>query len=201
MKAWTASFRYPIFISGFQPTLPVPPLSTIYGILSAAKGELVTPNEARIGYIFKSNGKFVDLESVYELEENKKAKSNVCKREILFEPELYIYVDNLEFKRHFRNPKYQMVIGRSQDIASVVSIKEVELERRSGEGRFGGTIVPFPMENVYGMMQALPTHFTDTIPRQTVGVRPFVLMNEFAKLPLDDFYYDNELETGVYMHE
>lgn len=201
MKAWTASFRYPIFISGFQPTLPVPPLSTIYGILSAAKGELVTPNEAKVGYIFKSSSKFIDLESVYELDENKKAKSNVCKREILFEPELYIYIDNLEFEKYFRNPQYQMVIGRSQDIASVISIKEIELQQGSGEGQFGGTIVPFPQENIYGMMQALPTHFTNTIPRRTVGVRPFVLMSEFASLPLDEFYYDGELNIGVYIHE
>ena len=49
IEGWTASFRYPAFISGFQPTLPVPPLSTIYGLLSAAKGELVTPDETNVG--------------------------------------------------------------------------------------------------------------------------------------------------------
>ena len=40
LSGWTASFRYPAFISGFQPTLPVPPLSTIYGILVGREGGL-----------------------------------------------------------------------------------------------------------------------------------------------------------------
>ena len=38
ITGWTASFRYPNMISGFQATLPVPPLSTIIGMSSAAKG-------------------------------------------------------------------------------------------------------------------------------------------------------------------
>ena len=53
-------------ISGFQPTLPLPPLSALYGLLTAAKGDWVTPHDAAIGFVFKSNGKAVDLETVYE---------------------------------------------------------------------------------------------------------------------------------------
>ena len=65
IEGWTASFRYPAFISGFQPTLPVPPLSTIYGLLSAVKGELVTPNETNVGFVFDYDSKSVDLETIY----------------------------------------------------------------------------------------------------------------------------------------
>ena len=96
LTSWTASFRYPSFVSGFQPTLPIPPISTIYGLLSAAKGELVTPNDViNIGYVFKYSGKVVDLEVIYELEPGLIAKSNVMRREILYDTELYLYVDNL----------------------------------------------------------------------------------------------------------
>ena len=67
INGWTASFRFPSFISGFQPTLSVPPLSTIYGLLSAVKGELVTPNDVHVGFIFEYDSKAVDLETIYEL--------------------------------------------------------------------------------------------------------------------------------------
>jgi len=42
VTSWTASFRYPNMISGYQPTLSAPPLSTINGLISAAKGDLFT---------------------------------------------------------------------------------------------------------------------------------------------------------------
>jgi len=42
--AYTASFRVPCFV-GHQITLPVPPLSMIYGMISAAMGRIIHPNE------------------------------------------------------------------------------------------------------------------------------------------------------------
>ena len=98
INGWVASFRNPLFISGFQPTLPLPPLSTLYGLLSAARGDWVTPDDASIGFIFQSQGKAEDLETVYEFfyktatkMKPNVAKSNVCKREFLVSPELYLY--------------------------------------------------------------------------------------------------------------
>lgn len=91
INSWTASFRYPIFITGYQPSLRLPPLSTIYGLLSAIKGEYVTETNMKVGYLFSSQGITMDLETVYELESNLKYKTNVCKREILFDNVLYIY--------------------------------------------------------------------------------------------------------------
>ena len=66
ITGWVSSFRNPLFISGFQPTLPLPPLSALYGLLTAAKGDWVTPHDAAIGFVFQSNGKGTDLETVYE---------------------------------------------------------------------------------------------------------------------------------------
>ena len=53
LRSLTASFRQIGFITGYQPTLPVPPLSTIYGIISAAKGEFIDTKQTNVGYIFK----------------------------------------------------------------------------------------------------------------------------------------------------
>src|SRR3990172_2399779 len=132
LRGWTASFRYPIFIAGFQPTLPVPPLSTIYGLISAAKGSIITHKDTLVGYVFESNGKAVDLETIYELSEPLKAKSNVCKRELLFEPSLYLYFDKVDYAQSFQMPRYPLLMGRSTELAMVDEIIEVELENKVG---------------------------------------------------------------------
>ena len=92
IKSWTASFRYPTFQSGYQPTLLVPPLSTIQGLLSAAKGEIVSFSEVPfIGYVFKNGGIGVDLERIYALG---KPETDVIRRKILFDNILYLYLSD-----------------------------------------------------------------------------------------------------------
>ena len=199
IEGWTASFRYPAFISGFQPTLPVPPLSTIYGLLSAAKGELVTPDETNVGFVFDYDAKAVDLETIYELKGLKGNKSNVAKREFLFNPSLYLYTDDLEFKKYFKNPAYPILLGRSSDLAIISEIKEIEMEKQNNV-KLGKTILPFGIEGAFGIIQALPTHFSDSIPRKAIGTKPYLLMNQFFDYS-GDCYFDSELNWGVWIHK
>lgn len=199
IEGWTASFRYPAFISGFQPTLPVPPLSTIYGLLSAAKGELVTPDETNVGFVFDYDAKAVDLETIYELKGLKGNKSNVAKREFLFNPSLYLYTDDLEFKKYFKNPAYKILLGRSSDLAIISEIKEIEMEKKNNV-KLGKTILPFGIEGAFGIIQALPTHFSDSIPRKAIGTKPYLLMNQFFDY-YGDCYFDSELNWGVWIHK
>ena len=199
IEGWTASFRYPTFISGFQPTLPVPPLSTIYGLLSAVKGELVSPDDTGVGFVFESEAKSVDLETIYELKGLKGNKSNVVKREFLFNPKLYLYVDNLEFREFFERPAYPVLLGRSSDLAFIGEIKEVDLDKKS-HINLGKTILPFGTNGAFGVIQALPTHFSDGIPRKAIGTKPYILMNQFYNYS-DECYYDDELDWGVWIHD
>lgn len=199
IEGWTASFRYPAFISGFQPTLPVPPLSTIYGLLSAAKGELVTPDETNVGFVFDYDAKAVDLETIYELKGLKGNKSNVAKREFLFNPSLYLYTDDLEFKKYFKNPAYPILLGRSSDLTIISEIKEIEMEKKNNV-KLGKTILPFGIEGAFGIIQALPTHFSDSIPRKAIGTKPYLLMNQFFDYS-GDCYFDSELNWGVWIHK
>ena len=199
IEGWTASFRFPTFISGFQPTLPVPPLSTIYGLLSAVKGELVTPEDTNIGFIFESEAKSVDIETIYELKGLKGNKSNVVKREFLFNPKLYLYVDNLDFKEFFEKPNYPILLGRSSDLAFISEIKETELDNKTNV-KLGKTILPFGTDGAFGVIQALPTHFSDDIPRKAIGAKPYILMNQFYRYS-GECYYDDELKWGVWIHE
>ena len=210
IRGWTASFRYPAFISGFQPTLPVPPLSTIYGLLSAAKGELVTPNDTKVGFVFLSKAKAVDLETIYELHDTPlRANTNVVKREFLYNPQLFLYVENTSFLEYFRAPYYPLLLGRSTELAMVVKSELFELEEQD-ELQVGGSVFPFDLKmGLAGTIQALPTHFSDEVPRRAVGTRPFyVIETDFSGKSINKrpqkfkgkIFHDAEYDWGVYLH-
>ena len=199
IKGWTASFRFPGFISGYQPTLPVPPLSTVYGLISAAKGEFVGAEDVSIGYVFTSEGKTVDLEVIYELSPGLTAKSNVVKREFLLNPELYLYINDLSYETYFRRPHYPLLLGRSSDLVSVVAIKKVELKEAENV-KLGKTILPFWVKGSHGLVQALPTYFTDTIPRKAVGVKTYLLMDDFFTYP-EKCLHDEEKDWGIWFYK
>ena len=198
ITGWVSSFRNPLFISGFQPTLPLPPLSTLYGLLTAAKGTWVTPHDAAIGFVFKSKGRSVDLETVYEFGGKLDAKSNVNRREFLVQPELYLYTPDMWLKDALERPHYPLLLGRSSDLATVKSIDKVVLERKS-ETTYQNTMLPFPDDQLHGQVQALPTHFTAEIPRQQCGTRAYCLITE--KIIYEgDVLHDTDKNWGVYLH-
>ncbi len=199
IRSWTASFRYPIFVAGLQPTLPMPPLSTIYGLISAAKGEIVTPEDTSVGYVFFYQSKAVDLETIYELE-GLKAKSNVANREFLYDNELYLYLTNLELESAFRQPFYPLLLGRSTELAMVEEIKEVELVEKINV-KLGKTLIPFPRKGVYGALQALPTHFSDEVFRKAQGTKPFYIVEEMILQEESAVWFDEEKQWGVYLHK
>ena len=136
LSSWTASFRYPNLISGFQPTLDVPPISTVLGLINAAAGNYVEYSGLRIGYYFEFGAKATDLETIYQIElkttktsayPSNSVKSNVIKREFLYDCRLYIYVQDEKIKKYFQKPYYQLVLGRSGDLVTVDAIEDIEL--------------------------------------------------------------------------
>ena len=199
ITGWVSSFRNPLFISGFQPTLPMPPLSALYGILTAAKGDWVTPHDAAIGFVFHSQGKAVDLETVYEFGGKLDAKSNINRREFLVHPELYLYTPEMWLREAFERPKYTLLMGRSSDLATVKSIDEIELKNKS-KTTYQNTILPFPDLQLHGQVQALPTHFTAEIPRRPCGTRAYCLVTEEIQYR-GDVLHDPDMDWGVYLHE
>ena len=196
---WTASFRNPLFVVGFQPTLPVPPLSTLYGLLSAAYGEPVTPEDVSVGFVFQSAGKARDMETVYEFGKTRlRAKPNICLREFLVDPDIYLYTPALWLKPYLERPQYPLLLGRSTELATVMAIDEIELAQAS-DVSYAGTLLPFPMEQIYGQMQSLPTHFTQERPRRPQGIRPFYLITHDVQYS-GPALYDPEHNWGVYVH-
>jgi len=199
IRSWTASFRYPIFVTGLQPTLPMPPLSTIYGLISAVKGEIVTPEHTAVGYVFFYQAKSVDLETIYEIE-GLQAKSNVAKREFLYDNELYLYLTNLDLEDAFRRPFYPILLGRSTELAMIEEIKKIELFEKTNV-KLGKTLIPFPTKGVYGILQALPTYFSDEVFRKAKGTKPFYIVENMILQKDTPILFDEEKNWGVYLHK
>lgn len=198
-----SSFRNPFFVSGAQPTLEVPPPSTILGIISAVAGRIVKPDEISFGYVFLYKDKGEDLELIYELslKEKFKAKSNVIRRDFLTFPELYLYVTNVEYEGYFRKPSFPILLGRTQELAKIEKIERVTLVKTSPV-RFGKTIVPIDFKGVSGAIVALPLYF-DYSPqgvRKAMMIQPFVVLSRFINYERQPLWFDEEKNWGVYLY-
>lgn len=179
ISAWTSSFRYPNILSGFQPTLPVPPISTVLGIINACAGTYLSYAEVSLGYYFEYGAKSIDLETIYQVEldskniPKKQMKSNVIRREFLYDTRLYIYLFDPQIVAYFSSPIYPILLGRSSDLATIEAIEEIELEEQENASKLKGQLVPFKEYHLPGLIQALPKYFTDEIPRNNIGTEAY----------------------------
>lgn len=201
LSGWTASFRHPQFVTGMQPTLPVPPPSTIYGLVSSAAGYWVDPTGCSLAYVFDAKGAATDLETIYQFSKSDVAKSNVILREWLCDWQLWLYFTERTWADLFEEPVFPLVLGRQQELAHVELqtnnvVMEVDLEQVPTTLR--GTTVPFPFWEVAGMVMALPLAMSPTLPRQAIGVRPWQLLRESTKITSPNVWHDAELGQGVY---
>lgn len=203
IRAITASFRYPMFVVSYQPTYKIPPISTIYGLLSAAKGEKVSIHDLSIGYDFTSKGSGVDMERILEFGGGNKNKpvsylgSNIIHREFLYDCILTLYISDLGFKKYLENPRFTLLLGRQSDLAKIINIKEVELIPKENV-EINNTVIPFDGK-VPGQIVALPSDYTDEAERKPLEVRTYCIVE--SKQQIERGYYDSELNKGVYMHE
>jgi CRISPR-associated protein Cas5, subtype I-B/TNEAP len=183
IHSWTASFRYPNVISGYQPTLCVPPLSTILGLINACSGKYIYHKTLNIGYYFDYQAKALDLETIYQIAIDdkgvplKNVKSNIVNREFLYDCRLFIYVDDIEIVNYFNKPYYQLLLGRSSDLATIVDIRELNLETVLNASKIKGQIIPFERNYLPGILQSLPKYFTDTIPRNNIGTEAYSIID------------------------
>lgn len=213
LSAWTASFRYPNLISGIQPTLDVPPLSTVMGLLNAAAGRYL-PHEhgLQVGYYFEYAARGLDVETTYQIESGSKneptnnAKSNIMQREFLFEAKLSLYLTDLGLAEIFREPVFPLLMGRSGDLATVEQMRELDLPEVAAASKIRGQVVPFFGNHLPGKLQALPRYFTDTLPRRNLGTEPFSVIRFDApdvSTRLTAYRDDSQGKHGVdiYFHQ
>lgn len=210
ITSWTASFRYPNLISGIQPTLEVPPLSTVIGLMNAAAGGYLKEESIQFGYYFEYAAKGIDLETIYQIDSDKgqptnNAKANIIQREFLFEAKLSLYLPEIVHAALFGQPIYPLLLGRSGDLATVESIDEVELAEQSNASKIRGQVIPFAGNFLPGKLQALPKYFTNGLPRKNIGTEPFSIirfnMPDFdSKLTAYRDFSQGKSGVDIYFH-
>ncbi|MEM2197356.1 MAG: CRISPR-associated protein Cas5 [Sulfolobales archaeon] len=184
LSAYTASFRVPHFVD-HQLTLTVPPLSTIFGIISAAVGRWINPREIDwLAYMLTYESKSIDLESIFTVERGKPHERpkfvtrNVLNREFLVMPSLTLYLPP-KWEAYFKRPRYTLLLGRTQDIAFVESLERTILESVDS-GVVRGVLLPFELikiNNTQAWLQSLPVAFTDEPQRRPVRLSLFGIID------------------------
>lgn len=197
-------------MSGYQPTLKAPPVSTVLGLINACAGKYMEHTDTDMGYYFKYACCVTDLETIYQFEAggkgapSSKVKSNVIRRELLYDCQLFIYLKDERLVEFFRYPHYSILLGRSSDIASVDEIETVELQEIDGASKIKGQVVPFNGNYLPGIIQALPLYFTDTIPRRNIGTEPFsVISYDSPDFPTKLRAFRDNIgteEVDIYLH-
>ncbi|MFH1472135.1 MAG: CRISPR-associated protein Cas5 [Nanoarchaeota archaeon] len=211
ITGWTATFRLPLAYSGPGLTSPLPPYSTLLGLIGSVCGREVKHNETRIGYTFSGKGTATDMETSHRLKmENgilkEQKQTAVAKRQFIIKPALDIYLDNLEFKHCFEYPQNPPCLGRSQDIAWVTLVEEVDAEPIS-EGIVRGTLVPFSESPVAGLILPLPDYFNNSqtgFTREIGKLRTYVAVkyNAPVKISRENLYkIGNDDENIIFMNK
>ncbi|MGQ9586591.1 MAG: CRISPR-associated protein Cas5 [Anaerolineae bacterium] len=152
----TASFRYPHFMQGVQPSFEMPPPATLYGHICSALGEWVDPDGIQFAIHFAFAARFDDIEHVHLVAPGtgKAGKDfpypvatqgiiNPFTRTILFRPRLTLYLNRPDWADAFRHPRYAVGLGRSQDLFTYTQVQVMELER-AAHAYLEHTLLPYP---------------------------------------------------------
>ncbi len=151
------SFRHPFFVVGAQPTSLFPPPSTVHGHCASALGAFPDPTTFWFGMHFTFRARARDLEHQHiaevagarrrvplpdgtDVAASTETTVQPVTREFLFDAKLVLYLDP-SVGEAFRAPAYVMCLGRSQDLADVVAVDEITLER-PGRVRIEHTLLP-----------------------------------------------------------
>ena len=227
ITAQTPRFRYPNFISSNQLSIKAIPYSTIAGLVASATGndKLI---DFKFSYVFRYQSSYVDLETIYKFEKKNNSVNNknvvqdpTFKREILYDCFLTLYFENENIANAFKSPVFQLLLGRSGDLARVVEVKEVEVVK-SNKAILNGTIVPFNEYKSSGEIYAMPKYFDNSnVVREPRNVQPFLIndgLGNFLEIPrnkIEQFdmknwkfkklsneielesYFDNELHSSI----
>ena len=215
IRGWTATFRMPLLYSGTGLTSPVPPYSTLIGMIGCMAGRDLLPQDVgKIGYIFNSESKAIDLETTKRLSMNEKGElgpntrkgDGIARREFHVNPDLHLYIENIDLRQFFEEPINIPTIGRSQDICWMESVNEVHCESKD-EGSVRGTLVPFPTNGATGLILLLPDWFNN---RTTGYTRPIGRLGRYqavsynsptGKIKLRNLFTVDGQDYCVYLHD
>lgn len=113
-------------------------------------------------------------------------------RQVYWYPKLDLYLTNLGLRSAFENPAATPCFGRSQDIAWIVFVREIELYPRT-KGALGATLIPMPQPGVAGLIVRLPEWMDNTRMGYTREPGPFGIYQ--AMIPTTDLRFEVEREN------
>ena len=192
----TTSFRLPHFLVGRQPSYPLPPPATIYGHIASAVGDFPDPAGLRFAYSFSVEGRVDDMETALITEVggsvpredkarfpypvNITATPGPLMREVLVRPRLVLYLDAPgrldQLYRAFREPRYMVILGRSQDLASYRRVDLIETEERDSGYVEGSLVRPEDQDRYRAAIPMIMPRFIDPDDRRRVAWSPYRLL-------------------------
>lgn len=210
IRGWTATFRLPLLYSGTGLTAPVPPYSTLLGFIGNLAAREIRPNETRIGYVFRSAGLAIDMETTQRFklvgEKLRPQEKGIVKRQFHLNPTLDLYLDNLDFQEFFEQPRNTPSLGRSQDLVWIEKVEMVEAENVP-QGNLRGTLIPFPQSGASGQILNLPEYFFNDergYTRRIGKTSKFVAVNfeSPSRITRENIFRVENLadETMIYLH-
>ncbi len=233
------SFRHPFFVVGAQPSFDIPPPSTVHGHCASALGQWPDPQAFFFGIHFTFRSKVRDLEHQHIATAlGAKAKTMVdtdagptratteitvqpVVREMLFDATMTLYLDPA-VGQGFRAPVFPVTLGRSQDLAEVIEVTDVTLERPI-RARIEHTLLPRSVRPCvrFGATVLLSRHVSEPPERRATFAQYIVLhepvffgddgdstrsFDQVEGISMDDFYCDptvtddDGFARGVWLH-
>jgi CRISPR-associated protein Cas5t len=194
IEAPVTSFRYPHFLIARQISFDMPPPSTIYGHVASAVGDLIPPESFRFGYSFEFQSRASDLEHQHVISPGGRRQTFTAGdqafpvsveavvqphlRDFLFKPRLTLYLDPPELASAFRSPVFCVILGRSQDLAQIVSIEEADLEAAPG-AYLEHTLLPFSLRPAarFGVTVLMP-RYIEPPPERRAHFERFISLHD-----------------------
>ena len=195
VRAPVTSFRHPFFVTGRQPTLLIPPPSTVFGHCASALGAWPDPDAFFFGIHFTFRSRAQDLEHQH-ITQALGAKTKtfvqtpsgparatteitvqpVC-RDFLFDVRMTLYLP-LDLAAAFRAPVHTVVLGRSQDLAEITSVDEVDLARPV-RARIEHTLLPLALRPAVRFgTTALLTRYVSPAPERHASFAQYIVLHE-----------------------
>jgi CRISPR-associated protein Cas5t len=195
VHAPVTSFRHPFFVTGRQPTSLMPPPSTVFGHCASALGAWPDPRAFFFGIHFTFRSRAQDLEHQHVAQAAKPGTKTFVEtlsgparatteitvqpviRDFLFDVRMTLYVP-LDLAPAFRAPVHTMVLGRSQDLAEVVSVHEVVLQPPS-RARITHTLLPVALRPAVRFgSTVLLTRYVSPPPERHASFAQYIVLHE-----------------------
>jgi len=154
--------------------MPLPPFSSLFGMLSACAGRDIRPDgKFSIGFEFASSSReTIDIEKTNRLKTDPKGRlkqnpePGIAKRQFHVHPRLDLYVTDINLKAAFESPVTPPRFGRSQDLAWIVAVTEITLDKVE-HGEVCSTLIPYVNVPLGLVLPPLVDFYINDVERRT----------------------------------